>query len=97
MAKAWIGSSADEPGGAVALRGLGARDLVLSVGAAGAAWTGADARPWLVALAASDAADLTSTLIAPGSSLPDKAKPEPSPPLVPGPIAASLAAVIQIR
>lgn len=74
-AAAWVGADAQSPGGAVALRGLGARDLVLSVGVAAFAWSGGDARPWLVACAASDAADLTATLVAPGSALPSKAKP----------------------
>ena len=98
VANAWIGSSAEDPGGAVALRGLGARDLVLSLGAAGAAWTGADARPWLAALATSDAVDLTSTLIAPGSALPEKAKPGTVAAAGgAGVIAASLAAVIHSR
>ena len=98
VAKGWIGDSAEHPGGAVALRGLGARDLVLSVGVAGAAWTGADARPWLVACAASDAADLTSTLIAPKASLPAKAKPGAVAAAGgAGAIAATLAAVIHTR
>lgn len=74
-AGAWVGADAESPGGAVALRGLGARDLVLSAGVAGFAWSGRDARPWLAACAASDAADLIATLIAPGAALPNKAKP----------------------
>jgi len=75
LARPWVGPAADSPGGAVALRGLGGRDLVLSVGVAACAWSGRDARPWLAACAASDAVDLTATLLAPGSSLPSKAKP----------------------
>ena len=62
VARAWVGADARSPGGAVALRGLGGRDLVLSVGVAACAWAGRDARPWLAACAASDAVDLTATL-----------------------------------
>ena len=75
VARPWVGADAESAGGAVALRGLGARDLALSVGVAAAAWSGGDARPWLAACAASDAADLTATLVAPASALPSKAKP----------------------
>jgi hypothetical protein len=75
VARAWVGSAADSPGGDVALRGLGARDLVLSAGVAAFALSGRDARPWLAACAVSDAADLSATLLAPGSALPDRAKP----------------------
>ena len=75
VARPWVGAAAGSPGGAVALRGLGARDLVLSVGVAAFALSGRDARPWLAACAVSDAADLSATLLAPGSELPDKAKP----------------------
>jgi len=75
LARPWVGSAAGTPGGAVALRGLGARDLVLSVGVAACALSGRDARPWLAACAVSDAADLSATLRAPGSEMPDKAKP----------------------
>lgn len=75
VARPWVGSAAGSPGGAVALRGLGARDLVLSVGVAAFALSGRDARPWLAACAVSDAADLSATLLAPGSEMPDKAKP----------------------
>ena len=75
VARAWVGTAADSPGGAIALRGLGARDLVLSAGVAFCAWSGRDARLWLVGCAASDAADLAATLVAPGAALPGKAKP----------------------
>ena len=75
VASAWVGSDAGSPGGAIALRGLGARDLALSAGVAACALSGRDARPWLAACAASDAADLTATLVAPGSALPARAKP----------------------
>jgi hypothetical protein len=74
VAKPWLGDAAGSAG-SVAVRGLGARDLVLSLGAMATARTGQDMRPWLAALAVSDAADLTGTLLAPGSKLPDKAKP----------------------
>ena len=53
VARTWVGTAADSPGGAIALRGLGARDLVLSAGVAFCAWSGRDARPWLAGCAAS--------------------------------------------
>ena len=59
----------------MALRGLGARDLLLSAGALAAAASGNSARPWLAACAASDAVDLTATLVADGAGLPPHSKP----------------------
>ncbi len=75
VARPWVGETADNPGTAVAFRGLGARDLALSVGVALAVRTGADARPWLAACAVSDTVDLTATLGAPQGALPSRAKP----------------------
>ncbi len=75
VARSWVGDDAGSPGGAVAVRGLGARDLALAAGTAVVSRRGGDVRPWLVATAASDAADVCATLAAPKGSLPDKAKP----------------------
>lgn len=74
-ARPWLGADAGRPGGAIALRGLGARDLALAVGALSAVVSGGSARPWLAACAAGDAVDLTATLVADRESLPRRAKP----------------------
>lgn len=74
-ARPWLGADAGRPAGAIALRGLGARDLALATGVLTAAISGGSARPWLAACAAGDAVDLTATLIADGELLPRRAKP----------------------
>ena len=75
IAKPWLGDGAAGAAGSVALRGLGARDGALAVGAIVALASGGSARPWLAACAASDAADLIATLVADGDELPARAKP----------------------
>ena len=58
----WLGS-ADGPGtGSVAARGMGARDVALSVGALGAQRSGGDERSWLLAAACAEAADALAVL-----------------------------------
>jgi hypothetical protein len=74
-ARPWLGEVAQEPGTTIAVRGLGARDLVLSAGALASASSGRSARAWLAACAASDAVDLVATLVANGDRLPTKSKP----------------------
>jgi hypothetical protein len=74
-ARPWLGDAASEAGTTIAVRGLGARDLVLSAGALASAASGRSARAWLAACAASDAVDLGATLVADGDRLPPKAKP----------------------
>jgi hypothetical protein len=69
-ARPWVGVAAGQPAAAIALRGLGVRDLALAAGAA----TSGDPGPWLAACAAGDAVDLTATLTADGESLPPRAK-----------------------
>jgi hypothetical protein len=75
VARPWLGEAAGQPASAIALRGLGVRDLVLSAGAAAAAASGNSPRAWLAACAISDAVDLTATLTADGDRLPSNAKP----------------------
>ena len=75
VARPWLGESAGRAASSVALRGLGARDLVLSAGALAAAASRGSARPWLAACAVSDAVDLAATLIADPDQLPPNAKP----------------------
>jgi hypothetical protein len=65
--KRWLGSDAQRPGGAqVAVRALGAREIVLHAGALAAALTDAPVRPWLLASFAGDCADIASTWAAKG-------------------------------
>jgi hypothetical protein len=71
----WLGAdAADRPGAQIALRGLGARDLALSLGALACADEGSRLRPWLAATAACDLADLAATLLAPARALPANAR-----------------------
>jgi hypothetical protein len=74
-ARPWLGEVAKEAGTTIAVRGLGARDLVLSTGALASAASRRPARAWLAACAASDAMDLIATLVADGQRLPAKSKP----------------------
>jgi hypothetical protein len=62
LTESWIGRDAHGPGTQVAVRGLGARDLVLGIGAAVSA--GRDRQRWLAAGMLGDLADLTATLAA---------------------------------
>ena len=61
--RSWLGAAGSMPGGAVALRALGAREIVLHAGAAAAALSGGDARPWLAGSIAGDLSDITATLV----------------------------------
>jgi hypothetical protein len=70
--KSWLGNDAARPGAGVALRALGAREIVLHAGAAGAALTDAPVRPWLIASIGGDCSDIAATFAA-GSSLPEGA------------------------
>ena len=66
-AKRWLGDVSEEPGAQVAISGLGGRDLAIGLGtlwALGGRKRGP--RPWLVASAGADVADLVSTLRARG-------------------------------
>jgi hypothetical protein len=71
-ARRWIGADGTRPGAGVALRALGAREIVLHAGAAAAAVTGAPVRPWLMASIGGDCSDVAATFGA-GSHLPDGA------------------------
>ncbi len=70
----WLGNAADRPGGRVAVRGLVARDAILSAGVALAAARGSATRPWLAACVGSDLSDIAATL-ADRQGLPDKSAP----------------------
>jgi len=63
--RGWIDMAAKRPGAQVMIRGLGVRDLALGLGALGAlASDTASSRPWFVAHALADTADLIATLAA---------------------------------
>ncbi len=70
----WLGDAIDGGGGRVAARALVARDGLVSVGLARAAWRREPLRPWLAVLVASDLADIGSTL-AERANLPDHSAP----------------------
>jgi hypothetical protein len=62
-ARGWVGRrSASDPGTQVVTTAMGARDLAIAAGVAGALRAGRGARPWLLAGALADAADLVATL-----------------------------------
>jgi hypothetical protein len=60
----WLGNIADQPAAAVAIRSLAVRDVAIGAGLMRALDTGADTRPWLLASAAADAADVVGTVLA---------------------------------
>ena len=70
VASPWIGAAARDAGGAVAVRGLAARDAALSFGIL----LPGSPRPWLVACALCDAVDVGATLLADSGPLPPRAK-----------------------
>jgi hypothetical protein len=69
VTKSWLGDDGARPGGQVALRALGAREIVLHTGAIAAAVSGGDVRPWLAGSIAGDLSDVAATF-ASGSGLP---------------------------
>jgi hypothetical protein len=70
--RSWLGPDGASPGGAVALRALGAREIAIHAGAVAAALSGAPVRPWLAASIGGDCFDVIATFGA-GSGLPDGA------------------------
>lgn len=60
----WLGPAAAEPAATVALRGFGARETLLHVGALAATLTGRPVRPWLAASIAGDLVDVAATTAA---------------------------------
>jgi len=59
----WIGEPASDPRVKVALRGLGARDLALGLGALRALDRGEPARGWVQLAAVGDATDAVSSIV----------------------------------
>lgn len=61
--KRWLGDVSERPGAQVAISGLGGRDLALGLGTYWAlSGRRRTPRPWLIACAGADTADLVSTL-----------------------------------
>jgi len=71
--RSWLGADGALPGAGVALRALGAREIVLHVGALAAVVNDAPARPWLLASIGGDCSDVAATFAARRSNLPEKA------------------------
>lgn len=68
----WLGAGVKRPEATVALRALGAREVVLHAGALAAALGGAPVRPWLLASIGGDCVDVAATVASRGG-LPDGA------------------------
>ena len=75
LARNWLGPAADEPPAQVPLRGLGAREIVVHGAAIAAATRDLPLRPFLVASAVGDVADIVATA-AGRRGLPDGAAPK---------------------
>jgi hypothetical protein len=73
VARPWLGDMS-RASSQIATRGLGMRELALCTGALATSASGAPARWWLAACAASDSVDLASTLLADDRDLPSHAK-----------------------
>lgn len=63
VAANWLGDGLDRAAGRVGARGLGARDGLMAAGLLEALSAERDPLPWLIALAASDVADIGATLV----------------------------------
>jgi hypothetical protein len=74
LTRGWVGPVADQAGGRVALRALGAREVLLHAGALRAALGAGAPRPWLVASIGGDLADMAATVAA-RDGLPDRSAP----------------------
>src|SRR4051812_773461 len=71
--RSWLGDDGARPGAAVAIRALGAREIVLHAGAFAAVMSEAPVRPWLVASIGGDCSDIAATFAAGKASLPSGA------------------------
>jgi hypothetical protein len=70
LTRSWLGDTAERAGGRVALRALGAREVLLHSGALRASLGGGAALPWLAVSFGGDLADIAST-VAGRNGLPD--------------------------
>jgi hypothetical protein len=74
LTRRWLGPAVEDDPIRVALRGLGAREVLLHAGALAATVRGGDVRPWLAASVAGDVSDIAATA-AGRRGLPDGAAP----------------------
>ncbi len=74
LAGRWIGTDAERGPVKIALRGLGARDVALSVGMLLSLDDDDQLAPWLAVTIASDLTDMAATLAAPADKLPAHAR-----------------------
>jgi hypothetical protein len=65
--RGWIGAAAASPGTQAITTAMGARDLAIALGALRSIRAGSGVRPWLLAGALADGADLVATLRARGA------------------------------
>ncbi len=72
LTRSWLGDDVSRPGTRVALRALGAREIVLHAGAIAAVLRGGDARSWFAGSIAGDLSDIAATFASRGG-LPDGA------------------------
>ena len=64
LTRTWLGPAGERGPTKVGVRGLGARESLLHIGALAAALRGAPLRPWLAASIAGDLVDIASTAAA---------------------------------
>ncbi len=74
VAGGWLGQDAGRGPTKIAIRGLGGRDVALSLGILAALDDEERLAAWLAATIGSDLTDLAATAVAPGGSLPSNAK-----------------------
>jgi hypothetical protein len=74
VAGRWLGKDAERDPVKVAVRGLGARDIALSVGALASIDHPDRLATWLAVTIASDLTDVVATLAVPSGQLPDNAR-----------------------
>jgi hypothetical protein len=74
VAGRWLGKDAERDPVKIAVRGLGARDIALSVGALATLDDPDRLATWLAVTIASDLTDVAATLAVPSGQLPDNAR-----------------------
>lgn len=74
VAGGWLGEDAERGPTKIAIRGLGARDIALSVGVLLNLDDADRLAPWLAVTIGSDLTDMAATLAAPEDALPSNAK-----------------------
>ncbi len=74
VATGWIGADARRPATTLVIRGLGARDVVLSAGALASRDDPARLAGWVAAAVGCDLADIAITLATPADALPSNAR-----------------------